>query len=150
MWRCPNCGEKVDAGFEICWSCGSTPDGDVDPAFDAETEGIVTPTEFQRMEEERAREQLVTVATFLGPGEAHLARSRLEAEGIHAYLADEYMVTMDWLVSNAVGGVKLQVAESNVDHARRILATKAGPDERERLPDEYEDEDEEDEDSDSR
>ena len=54
------------------------------------------------------------------------------------------------MLSTAIGGVKLQVAESNVPRARRILATKAGPAERERLPDEYEDEDEEDEDSDSR
>ncbi|MCU7842473.1 MAG: DUF2007 domain-containing protein [Candidatus Thiodiazotropha sp. (ex Monitilora ramsayi)] len=23
-WRCPSCGESVDAGFEICWNC-STP-----------------------------------------------------------------------------------------------------------------------------
>lgn len=21
-WKCPNCGAEVDAGFELCWSCG--------------------------------------------------------------------------------------------------------------------------------
>ena len=26
-WKCPSCGVEVDAGFEICWSCGSTDDG---------------------------------------------------------------------------------------------------------------------------
>ena len=20
-WRCPGCGEEVDAGFEVCWNC---------------------------------------------------------------------------------------------------------------------------------
>jgi hypothetical protein len=23
-WRCPSCGETVEAGFEVCWNC-STP-----------------------------------------------------------------------------------------------------------------------------
>jgi hypothetical protein len=23
-WLCPSCGERVDAGFEVCWNC-STP-----------------------------------------------------------------------------------------------------------------------------
>jgi hypothetical protein len=22
-WRCPNCSETVDAGFEVCWNCGT-------------------------------------------------------------------------------------------------------------------------------
>jgi hypothetical protein len=22
-WRCPACGAEVDAGFDICWQCGS-------------------------------------------------------------------------------------------------------------------------------
>ncbi|MBU6438069.1 MAG: DUF2007 domain-containing protein [Betaproteobacteria bacterium] len=22
-WRCPNCGENVDAGFGECWNCGT-------------------------------------------------------------------------------------------------------------------------------
>jgi Putative prokaryotic signal transducing protein len=25
-WNCPSCGEEVDAGFEMCWSCGATAD----------------------------------------------------------------------------------------------------------------------------
>ncbi|MDJ0807131.1 MAG: DUF2007 domain-containing protein [Gammaproteobacteria bacterium] len=23
-WRCANCGEMVDAGFELCWNCATT------------------------------------------------------------------------------------------------------------------------------
>lgn len=33
MWTCPKCHSKVDASFEICWSCGTTPDGVEDPLF---------------------------------------------------------------------------------------------------------------------
>jgi hypothetical protein len=33
MWRCPKCSSKVDDSFEVCWSCGTTPDGVEDPDF---------------------------------------------------------------------------------------------------------------------
>src|SRR4051794_799306 len=33
MWTCPKCREKVDESFEVCWSCGTTPEGIEDPDF---------------------------------------------------------------------------------------------------------------------
>ena len=33
MWRCPKCRNKVDDSFEVCWSCGTTPEGVEDPDF---------------------------------------------------------------------------------------------------------------------
>jgi len=33
MWTCPKCGSKVDPSFEVCWSCGTTPEGVEDPNF---------------------------------------------------------------------------------------------------------------------
>jgi hypothetical protein len=33
MWRCPKCHTKVDDSFEVCWSCGTTPEGVEDPNF---------------------------------------------------------------------------------------------------------------------
>ena len=33
MWTCPKCGTKVDPLFDVCWSCGTTPDGVEDPSF---------------------------------------------------------------------------------------------------------------------
>jgi hypothetical protein len=33
MWRCPKCRSKVDDSFEVCWSCGTTPEGVEDPDF---------------------------------------------------------------------------------------------------------------------
>lgn len=33
MWTCPKCRSKVDNSFEICWKCGTTPDGIEDPTF---------------------------------------------------------------------------------------------------------------------
>jgi hypothetical protein len=33
MWTCPKCGTKVDTSFEVCWACGTTPEGVEDPTF---------------------------------------------------------------------------------------------------------------------
>src|SRR6476620_11110926 len=33
MWSCPKCHSKVDDEFEVCWSCGTTPEGVEDPDF---------------------------------------------------------------------------------------------------------------------
>jgi hypothetical protein len=33
MWTCPKCKSKVDGTFEVCWSCGTSPDGEEDPSF---------------------------------------------------------------------------------------------------------------------
>ena len=44
----------------------------------------------------------VTVASFSQPFEAHLAKTRLEAEEIPCVVSDEYLVRVDWLLSNAV------------------------------------------------
>ena len=33
MWQCPKCREEVEDNFEICWNCGSSPAGALDPSF---------------------------------------------------------------------------------------------------------------------
>jgi hypothetical protein len=67
------------------------------------------------------RHRLVAVASYASPVEAHLARSRLEAAGIPAFVADEHIVAVHWLCSSAVGGVKVQVRLRDLDAARRLL-----------------------------
>jgi len=74
------------------------------------------------LEKEMAiRHNLVTVAGFSQAPEAYVAKGLLEAEGIWAFVADEYTVTANWLYSRALQGVKLQVRESDLEAARRIL-----------------------------
>lgn len=65
--------------------------------------------------------RLVTVATFSQPLDSHLIRARLEAEGIPCFVADEFTVSANWFYSNAIGGVKLQVREADIDRARHIV-----------------------------
>lgn len=53
---------------------------------------------------------------------AHIALGRLKEEFVNCYLQDEYTVTIDPLLSNAIGGIKLMVAETQVERALEILA----------------------------
>ena len=48
MWTCPKCGTKVDPGFDICWSCGTSIDGTEDPAFFESEATDVIPVETDR------------------------------------------------------------------------------------------------------
>jgi len=50
---------------------------------------------------------------------------RLKEEFINCYLQDENTVTIDPLLSNAIGGIKLMVAEQQAERAMEILNTKS-------------------------
>lgn len=52
--------------------------------------------------------------------QAHLFRGRLQAEGIPALLLFEHHVSTNWLVSVAIGGVRVQVAERFAAQARKV------------------------------
>jgi hypothetical protein len=65
--------------------------------------------------------KLVTIASFINPWDAYLAKGRLEDEGIPALIVDEYHVWANWIYAQALGGVKVQVAEENMTAANSIL-----------------------------
>src|SRR3569623_3432641 len=67
--------------------------------------------------------ELVTVATFDNMPAAHIAKGRLEIEGIPCWLKDEHLGQTDWLYNIAVGWIKLQVDAAHGMRARAILAT---------------------------
>src|SRR3569623_306975 len=67
--------------------------------------------------------ELVTVATFDNMPAAHIAKDRLEIEGIPCWLKDEHLGQTDWLYNIAVGWIKLQVDAAHGMRARAILDT---------------------------
>lgn len=69
-------------------------------------------------------ESLETVATFTFPWEAQLAKAALESEGIEATIADENLIRLYWAISNAIGGVKVQVRADDLERARELLANR--------------------------
>ena len=71
------------------------------------------------------RSGLIVVRAFSQPHEAHLARSALQAAGIHVRLADDHIVATNWLYSNAVGGVKVLVPVEDAAAAEAVLAVPA-------------------------
>lgn len=52
---------------------------------------------------------------------AHIALGRLEEEGFNCWLKDENTVTLDPILTNAVGGIKLMVAEEQAQDAYNLL-----------------------------
>jgi hypothetical protein len=65
---------------------------------------------------------MITVARFDTMPDAHIAKGKLEAEGIPCLLLDEHLVQTDWLYAIAVGGIKLQVPEAHAERALAVLA----------------------------
>jgi len=53
--------------------------------------------------------------------DAHLLKSKLESEGISCYLQDEHTITIDPLVSNALGGIKLKIKEEDTDKVKALF-----------------------------
>lgn len=68
---------------------------------------------------------LITIANFPYPIDANLAKSRLEAEGIDCVLTNEHIAGMNWYWPLAIGGVGLQVSESDAERAVEILESVA-------------------------
>ena len=70
---------------------------------------------------------LVTVKTFDNYFLANIILTKLHAEGVECYLKDEYTVTIDPILCNAIGGIKLVVKKE--DEATTIQLLKQYDDE---------------------
>ena len=71
--------------------------------------------------------ELVTVAVVTNSAEAQFVVNLLAADGIEATIADDNIVTMDYLFGNAVGWIKVFVRELDADRAASILAAVRPP-----------------------
>jgi uncharacterized paraquat-inducible protein A len=63
---------------------------------------------------------LTTVAIFRDPWEAQLFQLRLEAEGVAAFVVHDHHIGMNWPWSRALGGVKVQVLDDEVQDAQSV------------------------------
>jgi hypothetical protein len=64
---------------------------------------------------------LITLRTFEYPLEITLLKSMLEDSGIPVFVKDEFTILMNPLYSNAIGGIKLQVLEEDIEKATEVL-----------------------------
>lgn len=63
----------------------------------------------------------ITIATFSSYYDAVLPKNLLENQGITCYLKDENSVTINPVLTNSIGGIKLQVPEKDYKAAEAIL-----------------------------
>lgn len=63
-----------------------------------------------------------TVARYFEPSEAHVVRALLESAGFDATVADEHHVTANYPLSTALGGVRVQVPQDQVEAAQELVA----------------------------
>jgi rubredoxin len=86
-------------------------------------------------------DELVTITKFVSLGEAKLAQGKLVSAGISAFVCDENMHAMNWHMGMALGGIRLQVPDSQVVRALEVL-DDFDPDDSGALPLQAEDDDE--------
>ncbi len=90
--------------------------------------------------------ELITIRTFENSFSANILLTKLRDAGIQCYLKDEYTVTMDPLLSNAVGGIKLVINKQDEkevmnllqyfdeEYRRHVLCPKCGSHNIDRVP----------------
>lgn len=65
-------------------------------------------------------QKFFTIASFEYPADVQILKGKLESEGIPVFLRDENTLNSDPLISNAIGGVKLQVYTEDKEKALDI------------------------------
>jgi len=63
----------------------------------------------------------INISSYDNYVNANMHLSMLEEQGINCHLKDEHTITIDPLLSPAIGGIKLMVAEPQADRARQVL-----------------------------
>jgi predicted RNA-binding Zn-ribbon protein involved in translation (DUF1610 family) len=63
----------------------------------------------------------IPVNVYVNYIDAHIAKGVLEEEGIETWLKDENTVTIDPILTNAVGGIKLMVQQADAQRAWALL-----------------------------
>jgi len=61
------------------------------------------------------------IKTFRNIGDAQVIKSLLESEGIECWLDNANMVSLNWLYSDLLGGIKLRVKTEDAKKALEII-----------------------------
>ena len=74
------------------------------------------------------------IARFGKSEDAHLCRMRLGSVGIEAFVQDENMAQLEQPLSDAVGGVSVDVRDEDFDSAAEFLASDKGVQDEPEIP----------------
>jgi hypothetical protein len=92
--------------INTCSDCGSVLKNGERPDIEYEQEEI---------------DPLVNISSYRDLQDAYLVRGKLESDGIRVFLRNEHTIGVQWLYSTALGGVKLDVPESQAKKALSLL-----------------------------
>src|ERR1700722_5151611 len=87
-----------------------------------EQQETLQPPENSKFEERGTLDKPVILRRYRDMPEALVDKSILDGAGMESFLQDANVVRMDWLWSNAMGGVKLIVRENDAEEAEKILS----------------------------
>src|SRR5204863_5314114 len=90
MWSCPKCRAKVDSSFEVCWSCGTSSDGEEDPSF-VRADDVAHFDDPPQKSDQRALDELALelAAPATEVVECYWAKDRFEAKFLVDQLAQD-------------------------------------------------------------
>jgi len=109
-WKCRNCGGE--------WRENEVRGGQTAPELEPELEAPVAEDLLPPLDPTA----LVTIARFTTPWEAHLARTRLEVEGVEACVHEERLPMVNLLSGDLMALNRLEVIAEDAALAREILA----------------------------
>lgn len=66
--------------------------------------------------------EFTKIGSYQYSSEAVIIKGKLESEGVEVFMADNFTIDTDPLVSNAIGGVKLFVRSEQLEKAMSVLA----------------------------
>jgi hypothetical protein len=66
------------------------------------------------------KKEFYTLATFEYVADVQIIKGKLESEGIEVFLPDENTLNADPMISNAIGGVRIQVRIADKERALEI------------------------------
>ena len=127
MWRCPKCHSQVDDSLEVCWSCGTTPEGVEDPDFVSADQA--DPIAIEQVPKGTAVDD--PLADFAGTPlpdlvECYLASNTTEAKFIADQLMEQGIPAIaDQFACNVMGGNAAKVRVRQDDLLRALGWLKA-------------------------
>lgn len=66
-------------------------------------------------------DDIITFEAYHDPMLAHIVRTKLEANGIPCFLADELTIGANPLYNNALGGIKLKIFARDLERCKEIV-----------------------------
>jgi hypothetical protein len=78
----------------------------------------------------------ITLVTYTYSTEAYVLVAKLETEGIKCFLANEHLLSTQQFLSNAVGGLDVQVRQEDLEKAKQILKDHNSAN-KQNIPDEF-------------